>query len=115
MDIRKVSKFIGLIAGIVSIFLWIVLIYFNPYSNLDQFETIMNTFLTLFLPACLAIAASLTDKYIFMLIAFLWSFPISLYMALTPSVFLLFGITNISYLISFLFMRFVVKKRANIL
>lgn len=105
MGIRKVSTYIGLVAGAVSLILWVMLIYFNPYSNQPGFDTLINTFLTLFLPACLAIAASLTKKNVFMLIAFLWSFPISLYMVLTPSIFVLFGVTNLSYLLSFLLMR----------
>jgi uncharacterized membrane protein len=46
---------------------------------------------------------------VLMLIAFFWSLPISLYLA-TPGPFALFGITSISYLISYFFMR-VEKKR----
>ncbi|WP_404451781.1 hypothetical protein LG329_15780 [Virgibacillus necropolis] len=112
MKIRKTGIFFGVIAGFSSIFLWIVFIFYNPYSN-PTTEPTVNTFITLFLPACLAIIASLSSKKILMLIAFLWSLPISLYLIGTPGVFALFGVTSISYLISFLFMLFA-KKRSEL-
>ncbi|MFT4416795.1 hypothetical protein ACLM5H_23305 [Fredinandcohnia humi] len=104
------TKILGVIAGILSIFLWFILSFYNPYSNPTDFEPIVNTFFMLFLPACLAIIASLKFKKFLMLIAFFWSLPISLYLIGTPGIFALFGITSISYLISFLFM-LLTKKR----
>ncbi|PKG27598.1 hypothetical protein CWS20_17885 [Cytobacillus horneckiae] len=105
MKIRKTSIFLGVIAGVSSIFLWFVLNFYNPYSNLTDSEPMINTFFMLFLPACLAIIASLTSKIFLMLIVFLWSLPISLYLFFTPSIFALFGLTSIFYLISLLLMR----------
>ena len=73
----------------------------------------INTFFMLFLPACLAIIASLITKKFLMLLAFVWSLPLSLYLVLTPGIFALFGITCITYLISFLFMK--LSKSKNVL
>jgi hypothetical protein len=88
-------------AGIFSISLWFVLIFYNPYST-PTYETAVITFLMLFLPSCLAIVASFTSRKFLMLIAFLWSFPISLYLFGTPSIFALFGVSSLIYLICFL-------------
>lgn len=66
----------------------------------------LATFLMLLLPAFLAIIASMTSKQLWLLIAFIWSFPFSLYLVVTPGIFVLFGVTCIIYLISFLLMTF---------
>jgi hypothetical protein len=101
--IRKTGLFLGVMAGISSISLWFVLIFNNPYST-PTHEPAVITFLMLVLPSCLAIVASFTSRKFLMLIAFLWSFPISLYLIGTPGIFALFGVTSLFYLISFLFM-----------
>lgn len=105
MIIRKTSIFLGAIAGISSILLWIVLNFYNPYSNQTETDVQINTFFMLFLPACLAIIASITTKKYLMLLAFVWSLPISSYLILTPGIFSLFGITCLTYMTSFLFMK----------
>jgi hypothetical protein len=102
----------GFIAGILSLSLWFILIFFNPYSTPDP-DSAVTTFFMLFLPSCLAIFATLTSRNFLMLIAFLWSLPISLYLIGTPGIFALFGATSISYLISFLFLFFAKKRSGN--
>jgi hypothetical protein len=102
--IRKTSKLLGIIAGVASVILWFIL---KP----TDYEPMLSTFFSLVLPACVAIIASLTSYKFLMLIAFLWSFPISLYMVLTPSYFALFGITCICYFISFLMMKLTGRTR----
>ncbi len=102
---QKKSALIGFVAGMVSIILWLVFNFFNPYSNQISYETMLTTFLMLVLPACLAIYSFNMSKKLFMFIAFVWSLPLSLYMLMTPGVFLLFGITSFLYLISYVFMR----------
>jgi hypothetical protein len=97
IKIRKTSKLLRIIAGVASIILWFAL---KP----TEYEPMMNTFFSLELPAVVAIIASLTTYSFLMLIAFLSSLPISLYMVLTQSYFALFGITCICYLISFILM-----------
>lgn len=105
LEMRKKSALIGFIAGMASIILWIVFNFFNPYSNQISYETMFTTFLMLVLPACLAIYSFYKSKKPFMLIAFIWSLPLSLYMLMTPGVFLLFGITSFMYLLSYVLMR----------
>jgi uncharacterized RDD family membrane protein YckC len=63
-----------------------------------------NTFAMLCLPACLAIISSLMYKKYLMLIAFIWSLPISLYLMLTPGIFAWFIAPCIIYFICFLIM-----------
>lgn len=103
---RKAGLFLGVMAGVSSILLWVVFSFFNPYSSNPHIESTVNTFITLFLPACLAIYASLSSKKFLILLAFLWSLPISYYVLHTPGIFALFGVTCILYFISFLFMFF---------
>ncbi|MET3696618.1 hypothetical protein SAMN05877753_103137 [Bacillus oleivorans] len=110
---RKVGVFVGVTAGIFSMFLWVVFSFFNPYST-PSAEPTLNTFVTLFLPACLAIFASLTSKKFLMLAAFLWSLPISYYVLLTPSIFALFGVTCILYFLSFLLLLFTKDHNLNV-
>ncbi|MFC4559278.1 hypothetical protein ACFO3D_13850 [Virgibacillus kekensis] len=102
---KLTSKVLGIAAGIVSITMWVVLNYYNPYANPTGSDPMINTFIMLFLPGCLAIIASVVNQRIYLLIAFLWSLPISFYLVLTTSIFSIFGITCLSYLISFLMMR----------
>jgi hypothetical protein len=111
LEIRKSGLFLGLMAGIFSIFLWFILIFFNPYSTPGP-NFALITFSMLFLPSCLAIYASFTLRKYLMLIAFLWSLPISLYLIGSPGVFALFGITSLLYIISFFFM-LLLKKGSN--
>ncbi|KEF35894.1 hypothetical protein M670_04948 [Schinkia azotoformans MEV2011] len=101
---KKVSAMLGLISGLLSICLWISLSFFNPYSNAVDIEPIINTFIMLFLPACLAITSSIMSNKLLMLIAFLWALPISLYMVMTPGIFALFGVTCFCYLLSYFLM-----------
>ncbi|MBP2243258.1 hypothetical protein J2Z40_003857 [Cytobacillus eiseniae] len=84
--------------------LWIVFSFFNPYTGATAVEPMFTTFIMLCLPACLAITASFKAKKGGMLIAFIWSLPLSLYVSMTPSVFALFGITCAAYFLSYLLM-----------
>ncbi|SHG60127.1 hypothetical protein SAMN05216225_104415 [Ornithinibacillus halophilus] len=102
MEIKRFSIILGVFAGTSSIILFFFLHFMNPYNNAFQTGAFVNTLLTLFLPACLALLAVIKTRHIFMLIAFIWSLPISLYISLTPGVFAFFGLTNLCYLISFL-------------
>ena len=95
----------GLIAGILSILLWFILNFFNPYSNQVNGGTILITLTMLVFPACLAITSFIMSKKVFMLIAFIWSLPISLYLLMTPGIFTLFGITSFTYFFSYILMR----------
>ena len=111
--LRIAGIFIGVMAGLFSIGLWIVLVFFNPYTVASPGKAAVNTFMMLVIPACLAIVASIMNKKYFLLIAFIWSLPISLYLALTPGIFALFIAPCIAYLICFLLMLFPKNKAAD--
>ena len=99
---NKVLRFLGIIAGVSSVFLWLVLNFFNPYSSTPAGnETMTITFITLVLPVCLAIIAAICSKGIEMLIAFLCSVPVRAYFDLTPGIFTFFGLSNFVYFVSF--------------
>ncbi len=100
----KKSSFLGLGAAIISIALWLIFNFVNPYSNETNYETALITLFMLVFPAITAIISFFTSRKVLMLIAFIWSFPISLYMLGTPSIFLTFGITSFCYLLSYILM-----------
>jgi uncharacterized protein YqhQ len=103
---QRKSALLGFIAGALSIYLWFLLNFANPYTNQAAIDgTMIVTLAMLVLPACLGIISFIFSKKVFMLIAFIWSFPLSLYLLATPGIFLLFGITSFTYLISYLLMR----------
>lgn len=83
---KNFSRFLGGMAGLSSISLWLVLVFFNPYSSAAA-GTAIITFTMLLLPACCAIIAAIYPNSTGMLIAFLWSLPISAYLAATPGIF----------------------------
>ncbi|MDQ0899387.1 putative effector of murein hydrolase LrgA (UPF0299 family) [Paenibacillus sp. V4I7] len=97
----KITRLIGLSSSVCSMILWFIFTFYNPYTheNVDN-DVLINTLFTLFFPACVALIASIIKKPSLMLIAFVWSLPISIYTAMTPSIFKLFGITSVLYLIS---------------
>lgn len=97
---------LGVFSGLFTIVLWIVLNFFNPYTTSSFDIVAANTFIMLCIPAFLAIFASFMKKKLLMLIAFIWSFPASLYLMLTPGIFALFIIACITYFICFLIMLF---------
>ena len=110
MAIRITSLLLGGIGGFASIVLWIIFTFLNPYSNGTEMGPIVIIFLMLFLPACLALVATISSRRLLMLLSFIWSLPFSLYVVLTPGIFALFGATCMLYLISFLFMKSVKSK-----
>ena len=106
----KVSSLFGALGGIVSIFLWFVFSFFNPYVDTLEVGFILISFTMLVLPAILAIVGAFMQYTKLMLIAFLVSFPLSLYMVGLPSLLALYGATSLSYLISWILMRVSLKR-----
>jgi hypothetical protein len=100
--IEKASILVGLLGSLAGIALWIILVYFNPYSNGDN--TVSNTTIVtvyrVFLPAIAALVSSIFRKPWLMLIVFLWFLPAGLYLAGTPGIFKYFGLVEASYLVS---------------
>ncbi|KRE64799.1 hypothetical protein [Paenibacillus sp. Soil750] len=101
----KLPKLIGVLASTGSMILWIIFALFNPYTHerVDN-DVLINTLFTLFIPACVALLGAVIKRPSLMFIAFVWSLPISLYTAMTPSMFKIFGITSVMYLISGIWM-----------
>ncbi len=112
MGIKLTGRILGVVAGVASIVLYVIFDFFNPYSSI-KLEPNYIPFTVFCLPACLAIFAALTDRKLFMIIAFLWTFPFSAYAFFTPGIFSLFGATCLLYFISFLFL-FFAEKRSNL-
>lgn len=101
---RKTVLILGTMAGLSSIALWVVLVFYNPYTPSASDGLAATTLLMLVLPACLAIISSLIHKKYLMLMAFIWSLPLSLYLAFTPGIFAWFFASCIAYFVSFLLM-----------
>ncbi len=98
-------KRIGYAASVVTVGLWAVLLWFNPYFNgLDRISFLI-TLIMLVLPAVLFSVGLALSRSLILLISFIWSFPYSLYMLLTPSIFKLFGVTCFIYLLCFVLFR----------
>ncbi|CAH1191872.1 hypothetical protein PAECIP111891_00125 [Paenibacillus allorhizoplanae] len=105
----KLTILIGLLASTGSMILWIIFALFNPYTHERvENDVLFITLITLFIPACVALLGSVIKRPSLMFIAFLWSLPISLYTAMTPSMFKMFGLTSFMYLISGILM---IRKR----
>src|SRR5690625_365032 len=98
-------------ASVASIILWIIFIFFNPYDtgNISS-DLFFRTFMMLLLPALLALGATVTFRKVFLFIAFIWSLPMSIYLALTPGIFAFFALTSIGYLFSYLLLKINDKK-----
>lgn len=103
--IRNVTIMLTVLAGLFSIGLWISLNFFNPYTNVVESEIVIRTLFLMVIPACLGVAAAITNRVGFMFVIFLWSLPMSFYLFFTPGIFAWYGIVAIAYLVSFLLMR----------
>jgi hypothetical protein len=98
----KISIF-GLVASVGCIILCGIFLFWNPYSNTQVGnDTLKMIFTMLILPALLGIVTSFLKNRILMYIVFVWSLPYGLYLAVVsiPSVWNLFGVVLILYLIS---------------
>ncbi|MBB3130734.1 hypothetical protein FHS19_005453 [Paenibacillus rhizosphaerae] len=103
-QLKRPSALLATTAGTAAILLWMMLVFFNPYSSSLETRPLQITFFTLCVPAALAIVSAWFRRRTLLLIAFLWSLPISLYLAMTPGIFALFGATSCAYLVSYFLM-----------
>ncbi len=96
-----IANIVGMLASFGGMVLTIIFLYFNPYSNeSNNLGTVEIAYATLFAPALFALISLIFEKHRLMFISFFWSLPISLYLTGTPSIFRLFGIICIFYLVS---------------
>ncbi|SFG38747.1 hypothetical protein SAMN05660649_01520 [Desulfotomaculum arcticum] len=101
---------LGMFSSVCSMLFWVIFIFFNPTHRIET-DVLINTFLMLFAPACLALFASIKKKPALMYLVFIWSLPISLYLALYPSIILkMFSLTAFLYLLSGIIMSISAKK-----
>lgn len=97
---NKAWNLIGFFSSVGSIGLWGILIFLNPYNSSVETDVVLRTFLGLLIPAFIALISVSKQKTYLMYIAFMWSLPLSFYMTLTPSIFKLFGLSSLLYLLS---------------
>lgn len=109
-SLNLISLWIGILASLGSICLWIVLVFFNPYaSGVDAF---VGTLFMLCLPSFLAFYAAMNQKNTLMLIAFVWSAPFGLYFTGSPGIFRGYGFVLLFYFLSWLLM--VIKRKTKL-
>ena len=94
------SAFFGVIASLGSIFLWIVFLFVNPYSDAGISGVTYGIAFAMLSLAVLGIVASLKSRAYLMYLVFLGSLPAGLYFLLTPGVFRWFGLFCALYLVS---------------
>ncbi|MBD3918520.1 hypothetical protein H8B09_07115 [Paenibacillus sp. PR3] len=93
----------GLIGSFLCIVLSSILLFWNPYSSFKiSTDTGMVVFMMLILPACCGVAASIFKVRYLMGIVFIWSLPYGIYLsaASIPSLYNLFAVVLILYLVS---------------
>lgn len=67
----KLSNLVGFLSSIGSMILWIIFTFYNLYIHERvENDVLLITLFTLFLPACVALLASVFKKPSLMLIAF---------------------------------------------
>lgn len=98
-------KVLGCFASMTSIILWITLIWIDPYfEGMNKVNPIIS-FIMLVCPALLFLLGLFQLRSMLMLISFVWSIPYSLFMLLTLSIFMLFGVTSFIYFICIVLFR----------
>jgi len=95
------GRWVGVGAAALALILHIILLFFNPYSDVppEASTYAIVGFMSLF--AILAGWASWTFRPLWLVVAFIGSFlPFGLLLLVTPSVFRLIGVANILYLVA---------------
>lgn len=104
--IGRIGIFVGIVASVSGIILWAILNFFNPYSAEGISDaTVKITFLGLGLPAIFGFGASVFRIKWLMYTVFIVSLPLSMYLAGTPSIFKLFLLVSVCYLVSAILMK----------
>ncbi|MDT3429128.1 ABC-type Fe3+ transport system permease subunit [Paenibacillus forsythiae] len=101
----KYIKLIGYMASAATLVLSVILIWLNPYFEGMDKVSMYITLGMLMLPGIVFAIGLFLHRSSILLISFIWSFPYSMYMLLTPGIFLMFGITNFVYLLCFVLFR----------
>lgn len=100
-----IIKLIGYVSSLMTVFLWLIFIFINPYAEITNRSTLVISIIMLLLMhgvisnRCLFKQKSANAACIYL------EFSYSLYMLLTPGIFRLFGITSLMYLLCFVLFR----------
>lgn len=105
-SISMTAAFFGVIASLGSIFLWIVFLFVNPYSDAGISGVTYGIAFVMLSLGVLGIVASLKSRAYLMYLVFLGSLPAGLYFLLTPGVFRWLGLFCGLYLVSAVVMTF---------
>lgn len=97
--IGRVGVLVGIVASVSGIALSVILCLLNPYVGGIAKETIPVALFGLGLPALMVGVASLYGMFWLSCVAFIYSLPLSLYLAGTPGLFRFFLPVSIGYLI----------------
>jgi hypothetical protein len=98
--LRRIGSFLVFIGATTGIAIWIVLLYFNPYSRDGNSTPFMPSFIQLCLPAVGGLISSILRKGWLSFAIFIITLRISFYLAGTPGIFKYFGFVSASYLVS---------------
>lgn len=101
-------SYVGVCASLGSLLLCCWFLFGNPYSETAASrDTVLILLVMLAAPAVLGLIGSFTSRRKLMYAAFVWSLPYGLYVSVAsiPSIWNLFGLMLIFYLISALQMR----------
>ncbi|MBD0384200.1 hypothetical protein [Paenibacillus sedimenti] len=99
-------RYLGILSSLGTIVLWLILNFYNPYNSASPSnDVLIRTGAFLLAPALVAVIGLIIRKQFIMFIAFFWSLPLSLYIAMTPSIFKLFIGTSFGYLLAGILMR----------
>jgi len=98
--IGRIGVFVGIVAAVSGLVLSVILGLFNPYVGGIAKEAIPVAFIGLGLPAILGFIASLYGTTWLMYVVFIYTLPVSLYLAATPGIFRFFIFVTFGYLLA---------------
>jgi hypothetical protein len=99
------AKITGIAGTALQIVFVLVIIFFNPYRSGFEEDVMVSFFLMSILPALCALYSAIMSKKHGMLIAFVWSLPLNLYMMATPGIFNLMITSSALFLISWILLK----------
>lgn len=100
---KRNFSLLGVVASVGCILLCVMFLFWNPYSRIQAgMDTVLILLIMLIFPAFLGIITSFLRNRILMYIVFAWSLPYCLYLSVAsiPSIWNLFSVVLILYLVS---------------
>jgi|GEM_PF-2928971 hypothetical protein len=98
---KKYWRYVSIFSSLGTIMLWLVLNFYNPYNSTSlSNDVLLRTGAFLLAPAFVVVIGTIIKKRFILFIAFFWSLSLSLYLAMTPSIFKLFLATSFCYLLA---------------